>query len=84
MLYGRNPWAGSKNIFDLKERIKREVVFPEFPVVSASLKVTIRRMLVVQEDDRITWETLFAQYLSESSGLKGEFGVENHSLPLPS
>ena len=43
-------------------------------MVSASLKVTIRRMLVVQEDDRITWEALFSQYLSPPSSTKEEFG----------
>jgi len=48
MLYGRNPWAGSKNLFELKERIKREVTFPDFPIVSPSLKGTIRHMLVVE------------------------------------
>ena len=48
MLYGRNPWAGSKNLFELKERIKREVIFPDFPIVSPSLKGTIKHMLVVE------------------------------------
>ena len=47
MLYGKNPWAGSKNLFELKERIKRDVTFPEFPVVHPALKITIRQMLVV-------------------------------------
>lgn len=59
MLYGRNPWAGSKNLYELRERIKKEVHFPEFPIVSKSLKITIKKMLVVPENDRISWEALF-------------------------
>ena len=47
MLYGRNPWAGSKNLYELKERIKKDIVFPEAPKVSRELKVTIKQMLVV-------------------------------------
>ena len=35
MLYGRNPFAGSKNLYELKEKVKREVIFPEMPVVSS-------------------------------------------------
>lgn len=65
MLYGRNPWSGVKNLFELKERIKKEVVFPEQPFVAASLKTTIRRMLVVEENGRISWQALFQKYLPE-------------------
>ena len=55
MLYGRNPWAGSKNLFDLRQKMKRELKFPDFPVVSNKLKFTIRQMLKVSEADRINW-----------------------------
>jgi serine/threonine protein kinase len=38
MLYGRNPWVGCKNLYELKQKIRSEIAFPNFPYVSYKVK----------------------------------------------
>lgn len=68
MLYGHNPFDGCNNLYELRERVKKEVVFGRYPVVSGEVKRAIRRMLVVREAERIGWEGLFAEFLDNREG----------------
>jgi serine/threonine protein kinase len=63
MLYGKNPFSGCNNLLELKERVKKDIVFPKYPYVSHHTKSIIRRIMVVEEKDRIDWEFLFNEFL---------------------
>eukprot|EP01017_Pseudomicrothorax_dubius_P050479 TRINITY_DN9574_c0_g1_i11.p1 TRINITY_DN9574_c0_g1~~TRINITY_DN9574_c0_g1_i11.p1 ORF type:complete len:325 (+),score=44.14 TRINITY_DN9574_c0_g1_i11:61-975(+) len=58
-LFGEYPFYG-KSVKELLNSIKttREIVFPERQQVSEDLKQLIRRMLVVDEENRIDWVEL--------------------------
>lgn len=43
--------------------MKKEIIFPQYPYISAETKKIIKRMLVIEEKDRIDWEFLFNEYL---------------------
>ena len=75
MLYGKNPWQGCANIGELREKIKKEVVFPGRPWVGKEVKELIRQMVRVEERDRVDWNTLFVRYLEgkgQGEGMEGE------------
>lgn len=59
MLYGKNPFAGCANLLELKEQVKKDIRFPKYPYVSEATKKMIKRIMVVEEKDRIDWEFLF-------------------------
>lgn len=63
MLYGKNPFAGCGNLMELKERVKKDINFPQYPYVSENTKKMIKRIMVVEEKDRIDWEFLFNEFL---------------------
>lgn len=67
MLYGKNPFSGCMNLMELKERVKKDINFPKYPYVSNDTKKMIKRIMVVEEKDRIDWEFLFNKYLLKSS-----------------
>lgn len=67
ILYGKNPFAGCGNIMELKERVKKDIHFPAYPYVSNDTKRMIKRIMVVEEKDRIDWEYLFNKYLNQPS-----------------
>ena len=48
---------------ELKERVKKDIQFPAYPYVSNDTKRMIKRIMVVEEKDRIDWEFLFKKYL---------------------
>lgn len=52
---------------ELKERVKKDIHFPAYPYVSNDTKRMIKRIMVVEEKDRIDWEYLFNKYLTEPS-----------------
>ena len=60
MLYGEFPWRG-KTTHDLIENNikKKNLVFPENPVVSQKMKDLITNMLIVDQEKRISWNELF-------------------------
>lgn len=67
MLFGRLPWDGAKD-FDLLPKIRKlPLHFPDFPKVSAPTLELIRRMLRIEEADRISWEELFVFAQASSS-----------------
>ena len=60
MLYGEFPWRG-KTTHDLIENNikKKNLVFPENPVVSQKMKDLITNMLIVDQEKGISWNELF-------------------------
>lgn len=60
MLYGEFPWKG-KNTRDLIENnIKKKILwFPETSTVSKKMKDLMSRMLIFDQDQRISWNELF-------------------------
>jgi len=59
MLYGKTPWSGASQI-KLLDNIKKEPLnFPDVPKVSDTTKDLIKKMLVFEEDARISWSELF-------------------------
>lgn len=59
MLYGDTPWIG-KTINDLIHNIENlPLKFPSNIYVSKITKSLLSKMLVVDEDQRISWDQLF-------------------------
>ena len=59
LLYGVTPWIAFGQC-ELLEKIQTQPLnFTEFPVRSQKVKLLLKRMLTVKEEDRIDWEELF-------------------------
>jgi len=65
MLYGKTPFVGN-TIYSLCEDIKRKLYprkkinFPSYPPISPIIKDLISRVLMWDENDRISWDEFFA------------------------
>lgn len=59
MLYGKTPWT-AKTPYQLYKNIKDiPLNFPETPVTSDLVKDMLRKMLMLEESERISWVELF-------------------------
>lgn len=59
LLYGETPWFG-KSVHNLFESvIPQGLVFQERPKYSDEMKILIKRMLTIDEKERISWEEIF-------------------------
>ncbi|CAD8156173.1 unnamed protein product [Paramecium octaurelia] len=59
MLYGKLPWEGDDQYKMLQNIKKNTLVFPDAPVRSDKIKQLLKHMLVVQENERYSWEQIF-------------------------
>ncbi|KAL4462170.1 hypothetical protein ABPG73_018915 [Tetrahymena malaccensis] len=85
LLYGRTPWTG-KTPNELLENIrKKPLEFPEQPPRSEIVKDMLRRMLVYEDSERISWEELFQHKIikfdnEEVSRHLAEIELESNAL----
>ena len=75
MLYGDFPWIG-KTTHDLIENNikKKDLSFPETPIVSKKIKELISLMLIFDQEKRISWNELF------NSNYKEKFSDYNRKI----
>jgi len=59
MLYGKTPWAGKTPWLLLENITKTPLMFPDYPLRSELVKNMLRRMLVINDSDRMSWPELF-------------------------
>ncbi|CAD8123078.1 unnamed protein product [Paramecium sonneborni] len=59
LLYGVTPWMANGQCELLEKITTQSLQFPEIPVRSQKVKNLLKRMLTVNEADRISWEDLF-------------------------
>ena len=63
MLYGRTPWIANSP-FQLYQNIRKlKLEFDSKPTRSDSIKLLIKKMLVIDDRHRISWPEIFAQDL---------------------
>jgi serine/threonine-protein kinase ULK/ATG1 len=70
LLYGVTPWNASTQTNLAKAITTKELSFPETPKRSQIVKDILSKMLVVKEEDRISWYELFESNLIKSDESK--------------
>ena len=92
MLFGKCPFE-SKSIAKLIKLLdEEELIFPETPKISATIKELLKRMLVKDHTARIDWPEIFEYVITESGEIlppKGrtvlnEFQLRSSMRPLGS
>ncbi|KAL4509455.1 hypothetical protein ABPG73_022671 [Tetrahymena malaccensis] len=79
MIYGRTPWTASSQIELLNKINSQPLQFPSDVKSSYNTKDIIIRMLKVQENERISWEEIFAHpLLSEEDQYTLETTIQNN------
>lgn len=68
LLYGKTPWMG-KSSYDLfvNNIYKRNLEFPVIPKRSDKVKILLQKMLIIDFDKRIDWESIFNDELMQEN-----------------
>ena len=83
MLYGNPPWIGITPP-DILHQIEKNprVKFPEQPEVSEGLKKMITRMLILKDEERISWPEVFKSELFSSEKPSSLNALETKNEPI--
>ena len=84
MVFGRTPWNAQNHLELVMKYYQQPLMFPDQPNVPSFVYDFIKRAVVINEQQRISWEELFAHQIY-SSGFRLQFSnIENTVGKMPS